>query len=382
MKNQDFLIYRLTHTSQEAVYSWLENNRPKQDKSLFGDDRKALENSLLLRDEPLIKIGLALFGFEAETGLKLYRESDELIRKAVLSGPTIRSGHGDSWVESEGILNELLDSKNIDLLGALLSNPGIDDKLLVDLFEKDGSFEKIDDAFWFELVLKATSNHRLSTPCTEGRMDGWSEHSYKSVLSAGWKLFEKFPVNDNSASILSRLGERLVPYKPQDMEVAEVIERWYKDDAEKEPEYYSSCRNALANLLAVFENEVKDSKDIAIREPYCRRFSPQKKEEERELFEKDGEIPFDAIEDPVERANKQLAHVGRKIDELSDKLLEERGEEQSFYDEIRDNLNNIEGCLDEMKSQRTAPSYGWLWLIAGFLFGLYCTMIILASTNH
>ena len=69
MQNQEFLIYRLLNASQAAVYSWLEANQPKKDGSIFSSGREELESALLLRDEPLVKLGLALFGYEQETGI-------------------------------------------------------------------------------------------------------------------------------------------------------------------------------------------------------------------------------------------------------------------------------------------------------------------------
>jgi len=243
VQSQEFLIYRLTHASQEAVYSWLEDNQPKTDETIFSSDRVGLESALLSRDEPLVKLGLALYGYEQKTGSELYKRSDELLKKAVLSGTTIRrSLIGDSWVVSEGIMTELLDAKNSGLLGALLSNPFVDDDLLIDLYEKKDCFEILCDEFWRELIAHTLTNIRLSTPYSERWMDGWTDYLYTRVFSAGWKFFEKLPVNDESATLLARLGERMVPHKPHDMAVAKVIERWKKDNS---VDYYALCRTAL-----------------------------------------------------------------------------------------------------------------------------------------
>ncbi|WP_457747329.1 hypothetical protein, partial [Sulfurimonas sp.] len=80
----------------------------------------------------------------------------------------------------------------------------------------------------------------------------------------------------------------------------------------------------------------------------------------------DGEIPIDAIEDPVERTNKQLSHVGRKINEISKKILEAGDEENPLFEEVRDGLNNIAVYLHDLKN---SPSYGWAWVIVGSLVG-------------
>jgi hypothetical protein len=189
MKNQEFLVNRLSHSNQETVYSWLETNQQKKDGPFSSIDREVLENALLKRDEPLINLGLALFGYEEKTGLTLYSKDDKFLKKAVLAGTTIRKFFGHSWVS--GVVNALIDEKNTELLGALLSNPIIDDNILINLYEKKDSFERIDDDFWYTLIAHSVSNPRLHTPYDDKWMDGWSEYSYSRVFVAGWELFEK-----------------------------------------------------------------------------------------------------------------------------------------------------------------------------------------------
>ena len=441
MQNHEFLIYRLSHASQEVVYSWLEDNQPRQGYPSFRSHSHSeeLEESLLSRKEPLVKLGLALYGYEGATGIKLYKESDEFIKKAVLSGTTIRTPiHSVSWLVSTGILSELLDLKNLDLLGKLLSNPNIDVKILVNLYQKEKIFNKVDDEFWLELLDKSFDNPILSTLYDNSHYKQGSgdlnDYTYSSVFEAGWKLFEVLPVNDDSAYLLSYLGRKLVPRYSPPMNVTKVIERWKIHNTDNDYSY-SLCRTALANCIFDFETEfknLKDSTDFALRKSYYRRFSPLKKEEVRELFEKDnniflesalenkilyrkkdirhelfeccydykypdhlmdsphylhtferhveqlskaypewfedldGEIPVDAIEDPMDRANKQLSHIVRKMNKISEKLFETRDEESPLFEEIRNSLNRIEGYVYNPKS---APSYGWVMAVVGFLIG-------------
>ena len=116
MENEEFIAYRLMHSSSETVFKWLKSNRP--DDEVSPDlDRTNLEKILLGRNDPIINIGLALYGSEPSTGLYLLHNGDGTIKKAVLSGTTI-----SSFLVSE-IENKLL--KN-------LLNP-FDDKLLFEL---------------------------------------------------------------------------------------------------------------------------------------------------------------------------------------------------------------------------------------------------------
>jgi hypothetical protein len=434
VQSQEFLIFRLTHASQEEVYSWLEDNKPKDVKSKFSSDREQLESALLSRDKPLVNLGLALFGFEKETGLEIYKKSGELLKKAVLSGTTIGSSIGDKWIVNEGILDELLVSKNSDLLSGLFSNPFVDNDLLVNLYEKNEYFEKLDYDFWFELIAHTLSNPRLSTPYSETWMNPWAEYSYRGIFSAGWKLFEKLPVNKKSAVLLSRLAETIVQDKLHDMALYDVIKRWKVDDTDKYVDYYALCRKALANFIDDFKPEfqkLKESEDVALRQSYYHRFAPEQKEEVRELFEKDnekfleeaieninlykkesirdelrkccwdykdpyhdllypntfnsrveqfskkhpewfkdfgGEVPFDLIEDPIERINKQLAYVNQKITTISEKLFESRNEKNPLLEEIKENLNNVTGHIYKLKN---SLSLGLVWSIAGFIIGYF-----------
>lgn len=293
MQTQEFLIYRLTNSSHEEVYAWLEANQPKKSESLLLADREELESALLLMDHPLVNLGLALHGYEQNTGYEIYQKADRTLKKAALSGPTIRISIGKNWIIKEGVLSDLLESKDSELLGALLSNPFLDDDLLVNLYEKTHQFKEIDDDFWQHLIAATLANPRLSTPYNSKWMDGWAEYSYSRVFTAGWKLFEKLPVNDDTALLLANLGGKLVSEAPNFKNINEIIKRWKREGVDKMMDYHSMCRTALAGLIKDFDAEftkLKDNEDIALRKSYYRRFKPKDSGEIIELFEKDSDI--------------------------------------------------------------------------------------------
>ena len=65
--------YQLVNASPEYVFDWLKNN--VVEKHILGDEsRDQLENSLLLRNENLINLGLALYGEVPSIGYKLFKQ--------------------------------------------------------------------------------------------------------------------------------------------------------------------------------------------------------------------------------------------------------------------------------------------------------------------
>ncbi|UCE75192.1 MAG: hypothetical protein JSV56_05680, partial [Methanomassiliicoccales archaeon] len=175
---------------------------------------------------------------------------------------------------------------------AFLSNELIEDEIIVNLYERKEPFHNLSDEQWYELLWYSYDNRRISTPYSETWMDGYDEYLYGRVFSAGWKLFEKLPVNKKTARLLAHLGERLVPDAPHDMEVMDTICRWKVETDPDELDVFGLCRYALANLIRDFKDSfesMKDSDDIALRQSYYRRFTAYRPEEIRELFEKDND---------------------------------------------------------------------------------------------
>lgn len=75
----------------------------------------------------------------------------------------------------------------------------------------------------------------------------------------------------------------------------------------------------------------------------------------------EGDIPFDKIDDPLDRANEQLYHINSKIKEMHQKLFGvEDQDQQSLIDEILSKLNVI---ILHLKQNSTVKSYVLLWLI-------------------
>ena len=205
--------------------------------------------------------------------------------------------HCGEWV---GVFEELLESfdENLDLLESYLSNELIDERLLVDLYEKRTPFNSLTDEQWLKAIGRTISNPRLSTPY-HGLMNFFADMSYHQVFTAAWKLWESLPVNETSAYILERLGAKLLTEKPHDMDVLATIRRWKVEGNAEDRDLavgylgtFGMCRYNLARLIGTYTSEfesLKDSDDIALRRSYYQRFRPRDPEEIKELFENEKE---------------------------------------------------------------------------------------------
>ena len=413
MENHEFQMYWISHANPEMVFEWL-----KEQKLIFrySSSREEIEKVLIERHEPLINLGLALYvELSGETALRLFRNGDRTIKKAVLAGPSIEEGLDSRAgpLSPAGALyedfKEILDFFDQELLESALSNGSIPDHLLVSLYKKQEPFANLTDEQWLRAIWCTTSNPRLGTPY-DGLMGSSGHYRHYKVFTAGWKLFETLPVNEVSALLLFHLGKSLLPYQPHDMDVHATIKRWEKqDDA-----HFAGCRSALAGLIPV-SPELKNSDDIALRESYYSRFTTSNPEEIKELYEKDydkfvevaiynpslyrnGEvrealseccwncnlsstfglwyanafkaqeerlteehpewfvdfdedIPFNAVKDPVMRANSRLEFLQKQIKIISQNLI---GDE-------------VKIALDQLQSD-LAKYCGWL-AIGGLLIG-------------
>ena len=297
--NPVFESYWLAHANADTVLGWLKERKPRG-RLTGGQISEELETLLIERHEPLIDLGLALYArLTSVTALRLFRNGDATIKKALLAGPSVSSYLSlptENWIEHEesGVLKELLQSfdENLELLGFLLSNETIPDFLLTCLFGRARAFSVLTDEQWFEAIERTISNPRLCP----------SSHIEKTLFAplsllehpctAAWGLFETLPVNYNSASLLARLGETLAPHgyfsisnSPSDMDVRETIKRW---EVEGDDGFgvFRKCRAALGKLLK--DEELKDNDDIALRQAYYGgAWYDRKPEEVREAFERD-----------------------------------------------------------------------------------------------
>ena len=299
--------YQLVNATPEYVFEWLKNN--VVEKHTLGDEKRdQLETALLSRNDKLISLGLALYGEVPSVGYTLFKSGDPIIKRAALSGRSVRPIFLDeSWTLNDDVIPVLIeeekqnnqsenDDDEITPLHELLNNKFLPSEILEAVYEKSGHFSEVDENLWISLVAMSARNERLSTPYNSTWMDGFDEYSYNAVFSSAWRLFKEFPVNKRAAHVLSYLSDRLVPDGPYDMKVLDVIDRWRSDD-EKDDETYSYVRTALVKIIGDYSDEFKELKshdDLAIRKGYYANLRRVKPDDVYDGFDKDGKEFLDS----------------------------------------------------------------------------------------
>ena len=108
LENSEFESYWLTHANADSVFEWLKK-RERRDS----DGDEIIEKTLVVRHEPLIDLGLALYcKLSGETALSFYRNDDLTIKRALFAGPSVRHSiaetFGNFWLDDA--LAEMLSS--------------------------------------------------------------------------------------------------------------------------------------------------------------------------------------------------------------------------------------------------------------------------------
>lgn len=348
LENSEFETYWLTHACADSVFEWL-----KKRKRRDSDRDEIIEKTLIVRNEPLIDLGLALYcKLSGETALNFYRNGDLTIKRALFAGPSVRMNitetFGNFWLDDA--LAEMLSSfdDNFESLKLLFSNEFIYERTLCDLYERESPFHELTDKQWRHAIACATHN-----PCMDGlRYEAFDYSrlglSYDKWESA-WQLFASVPVNDYFAYVMATLGETIaprgvlfIPKASSNLNVRQTIKRWRKADEDDEYGHYRGCRASLGRLLD--RDELKDSDDIALRQAYYNGLAWHLRtpDDVKQTFKKDRERFLElTVENDLIYANKE---VRRAFSECCSEYFEEgheRDYEGSFsnrYHEYRDYL--------------------------------------------
>lgn len=390
MANHEFWEYWLSHASAETIFEWLRNRDDVTHPGKFGrhwhyenslDVADSIEKLLLERDEPLINLGLALWGDRSQTGMHLYLNGDRTIQKAVMSGrsfrhcrldPLRRLRHRDELSEYLEALFESIHEK-WDLLEALLKNKHIDETEVLDaLYSRRDPFNGLTEEQWHKAVLCSLHNPLLRNFNRNVVLNDGSLHNSRANV---WRVFETLPVTTPIAEELWRCAEILwVNRAPYDMDVMATIKRWEveSDDVEDKDKFLSEldpfeeCRYHLANKLLHYgrmdNSEIesfKNSDDIALRRSYYRGMSyvGLKPEELGAMFEEDKDkFLSEAVhnlslycDEAVSRALWKFCHkagMWKDFESHAKELLQEDFERFEFLVRVDSGLSNF---LDEVE---------------------------------
>ncbi len=288
------------HSNANTVYADIKSRANK--RKIFGfDELYEIEPILLKKKEPLINLAIAQYGTNPEVVEALFKEGNKAIRLAALSNPiALRGGFSpgfspthESWISTE-IVKELLKTGTSEEIAALFSNPHLDSDFLVELYEKKGVFELVEDNKWQAMVAATIGNERLRTPYDDSRLDGYADYRWNEVFDALWNLSLKVPVTEVWAGILSGLYGGAVTNDVYginiDIDIPKALQMWRVEN-EQELSNWQFCRTAIASLYPAYSEEfdsLKDSDDPSLRYSYYERFDPDSPEELDPLFKKDG----------------------------------------------------------------------------------------------
>jgi hypothetical protein len=153
----------------------------------------------------LINLGLALYGEVPSVGYSLFKSDDLIIKRATLSGRSIRPRfRKKSWALNDDVIPALLeeerkneqfetDDDGITFLHEFLSNKFLPSKILVPVYEKPAYFSDVDESLWISMVEMSARNEWLSIPFNSTWMDGYEdyeEYRYNAVFKSDWCLLK------------------------------------------------------------------------------------------------------------------------------------------------------------------------------------------------
>lgn len=227
---------RLLHLSPDSVYAELKEYADHQAKSFFGNDDK-LEEALLLRNDPLISLGLAQYGGSTKVATVLYKRGsattgnqsfNQALRLAVLSNPLLpkqlmgRNAFG--VLEDDEVLNFLLSDDAKDELAVILRNPGAK-KLLGKLYNQEKPFDAIPEDKYVRAVAWSHTNPAINEDDSDEHgpdLDAWG------VQKGIRRLLTTLPVTEHGLRTAYWLLTSIDPHHAGSFDdgLAAVFKRW------------------------------------------------------------------------------------------------------------------------------------------------------------
>ncbi len=230
---------RLLVSPPQVVFRELKLRALRRIRERHGFSDLDIEVSLLRRDDPLINLGLASFGLKDEVLSTLYQgslraPSDELdaryqkgLRIACLSNRVVGRPFLLSLPWKVLGLTEttrLLAEGDWDEISALLSNPNIEDDVIIKIFRNDTPFDRFEDERRCDLVRATTNNPRLAI---RRDTDSGPDLGHLHIQEAVIHLLETAPVNDLWFVTLQGLIFSLSPMNVKKTnKVHDIINRW------------------------------------------------------------------------------------------------------------------------------------------------------------
>lgn len=309
---------RLLWASPDQVFAELRDISKEIRTSLLMSGSDGIEPLLIERGQPLINLGLACYCTDKSVFVALYNhgrgaptdKADEIYRRGLLLGclsnATIQKAHfifdfpreliGDD--EFEHILRE----SDHGLAETLVRNPAVSDRLLEQLYKREGAFASVPDQHLATLVHSSRENERLNA----NHDDDYSpDLGHFRIHAAILQLVETAPVSPLWRTVLFDLLNNLNPLHVARTErLQQVLQRWTSLDirdrnSEERTGLFAEnvsmtdeFRCVIASLYgtALKETEMRaasKSNDVAMRAAYYGN-SKLTVKEMRTSFERDG----------------------------------------------------------------------------------------------
>jgi hypothetical protein len=291
---------RLLNASPEVVYQSLKRNALRaMNNSSWEFSQSSFERNLFLRNESLVNLGLATFGFDQDTYNSLYNlsrsridnEADGRYKLGLRTGclANIITSNMTSYTNTKGVidveeLRRILSDGGHNEYHALLRNPAVPDDLLVDIFNRTGPATDLPDKRWRWVVEVAGKNPRLNSENLDIDYDDpCPDLGYRRIQEAIFHLLEIAPVQESWVSSLCWLLNDLDPFglhSPSNID--KVLKRWKVISVQKaggisrnEGTYTDlSQSDELRCLIAILyggylaKKDLSKSNDVALRSAY------------------------------------------------------------------------------------------------------------------
>jgi hypothetical protein len=200
------------YATPDNVFSYLkeESGKPYRKNSwlAFGDDESwllydSVEQLLLSRNEPLINIGLALYGNCCDVCSFIYQNGDSRLREYVLGGNSIGENYFKydyGWIYIE--LKKAIKNLDIEFIIIILANNSICDSVRNEFLLHTNIFSSIPEKEWFVLF------YWLSLPRYSQKFlyldDNDVEFDTIRMYESFWNLLDSINIGDLNDVTLSR----------------------------------------------------------------------------------------------------------------------------------------------------------------------------------
>lgn len=230
----DILIkYRLIHASPEYVLNFIEENKFKF------RELEHLQEILYERNEPLINLAIALYGFNIKVICSIYDSGDLGLQTACMEGCLFSMKGYDTdtnhWLNSKDYISKLTKNATVSdldsgyeinaeaqLLKTLITNPECSTEILTQFINRKWQFSEIKDSVFRYILIESISN----------KQSGISNEIYDSDLATAlWNLTLTLDVNIDNAILLINLLDKLQlsysTYISSEIDFLSAAKRWF-----------------------------------------------------------------------------------------------------------------------------------------------------------